>query len=187
MRHGNAAGVLVIGLGCENNQIDSFKKAIGDYNPNRVKFLKSQEVEDELEEGVKLIGELVEYAERFKRQELPLSKLRIGLKCGGSDGFSGITANPLVGRIADAITSAGGTALLTEVPEMFGAETILMDRRQMSRYLTGSLTWLMISKPISFGMVRKSMRILHRVIRMAASQHWRRSRLAVRKRVDTQP
>lgn len=128
VRHGNAAGVLVIGLGCENNQIDAFKKAIGDYNPNRVKFLKSQEVEDELEEGLKLIEELVEYAGRFKRRELPLSKLRIGLKCGGSDGFSGITANPLVGRVADAITAAGGTALLTEVPEMFGAETILMER-----------------------------------------------------------
>lgn len=128
VRHGNAAGVLVVGLGCENNQIESFKQAIGDYSPDRVKFMKSQEVEDELEEGLALIGELVDYAERFTRQEVPLSKLRIGLKCGGSDGFSGITANPLVGRVADAITAAGGTALLTEVPEMFGAETILMDR-----------------------------------------------------------
>ncbi|MBB6678996.1 UxaA family hydrolase [Cohnella lubricantis] len=128
VRHGNAAGVLVVGLGCENNQIESFRQVIGDYSPDRVRFMKSQEVEDELEEGLSLIGELVDYAERFSRQEVPLSKLRIGLKCGGSDGFSGITANPLVGRAADAITSAGGTALLTEVPEMFGAETILMDR-----------------------------------------------------------
>jgi len=128
VRHGNAAGVLVIGLGCENNQVDAFKKVIGDYNPERVKFMKSQEVEDELEEGLSLIGELVDYAERFVRTDVPLSKLRIGLKCGGSDGFSGITANPLVGRVADAITSVGGTALLTEVPEMFGAETILMER-----------------------------------------------------------
>ncbi|MFD2331101.1 UxaA family hydrolase [Cohnella sp. GCM10020058] len=128
VRHGNAAGVLVIGLGCENNQVDAFKKVIGDYSPERVKFMKSQEVEDELEEGLSLIGELVDYAERFTRTEVPLSKLRIGLKCGGSDGFSGITANPLVGRVADAITSVGGTALLTEVPEMFGAETILMER-----------------------------------------------------------
>ncbi|SFB56108.1 D-altronate dehydratase [Cohnella sp. OV330] len=128
VRHGNAAGVLVVGLGCENNQVDAFKKVIGDYNPERVKFMKSQEVEDELEEGLSLIGELVDYAERFVRTEVPLSKLRIGLKCGGSDGFSGITANPLVGRVADAITSVGGTALLTEVPEMFGSETILMER-----------------------------------------------------------
>ncbi|CAI6086674.1 UxaA family hydrolase [Cohnella sp. JJ-181] len=128
VRHGNAAGVLVVGLGCENNQVDAFKQVIGDYDPERVKFMKAQEVEDELEEGLTLIGELVDYAERFVRTEVPLSKLRIGLKCGGSDGFSGITANPLVGRVADAITAAGGTALLTEVPEMFGAETILMDR-----------------------------------------------------------
>lgn len=128
VRHGNAAGVLVVGLGCENNQVDAFKRAIGDYSPDRVKFMKAQEVEDELEEGLVLLGELVDYAERFERQDVPLSKLRIGLKCGGSDGLSGITANPLVGRVADAITAAGGTALLTEVPEMFGAETILMER-----------------------------------------------------------
>lgn len=132
-RHPNAAGVLVVGLGCENNQIDSFKRVLGDYNPDRIKFMKSQEVEDELETGVALIGELVAYAETFKRQELPLARLKIGLKCGGSDGFSGITANPLVGRIADSVTAAGGTALLTEVPEMFGAETILMGRADNER------------------------------------------------------
>jgi altronate hydrolase len=127
-QHGNAAAVLVVGLGCENNQIDSFKQVLGDYNPARIKFMKSQEVEDELEVGLELIGELVTYAEKFERQEVPLSKLKIGLKCGGSDGFSGITANPLVGRIADSVVAEGGTALLTEVPEMFGAETILMGR-----------------------------------------------------------
>ncbi|MDB4867906.1 MAG: Altronate dehydratase [Cohnella sp.] len=126
--HPNAAGVLVVGLGCENNQIDSFKQVIGDFNPDRIKFLRSQEVDDELEAGVELIGELVEYAEKFTRQPVPLSKFKIGLKCGGSDGLSGITANPLVGRIADAIVAEEGTALLTEVPEMFGAETILMGR-----------------------------------------------------------
>jgi altronate hydrolase len=126
--HPNAAGVLVVGLGCENNEIDSFKQVIGDFNPDRIKFLKSQEVDDELEAAVELIGELVEYAEKFTRQPVPLSKFKIGLKCGGSDGLSGITANPLVGRIADAIVAEEGTALLTEVPEMFGAETILMGR-----------------------------------------------------------
>ena len=128
VRHGNAAGVLVVGLGCENNRIADFKLAIGEYNPERVKFMSAQEVDDELEEGLRLIGELTAYAGQFKRQEVPLNKLRIGMKCGGSDGFSGITGNPLCGRIADAVTAAGGTALLTEVPEMFGAETILMDR-----------------------------------------------------------
>jgi altronate hydrolase len=127
-QHPNAAGVLVVGLGCENNQIESFKEAIGEFPPNRIKFLKAQEVQDELESGLRLMGELVEYAEGFVRQDVPVSKLKIGLKCGGSDGFSGITANPLVGAVSDLIVENGGTTILTEVPEMFGAETILMNR-----------------------------------------------------------
>lgn len=128
VNHPNAAGVLVVGLGCENNQIDSFKQAIGEFDPSRIKFMKSQEVEDELETGLELIDELVAYAERFKRQPVPVSALKLGLKCGGSDGLSGITANPLVGAVSDRLVAAGGTAILTEVPEMFGAETILMNR-----------------------------------------------------------
>ncbi|MFC5701362.1 UxaA family hydrolase [Cohnella faecalis] len=128
VQHPNAAGVLVVGLGCENNQIEVFQQAIGDYDSNRVKFLKSQAVEDELETGLELVGELVEYAESFKRVPVPASKLKLGLKCGGSDGLSGITANPLVGSVADRLIVQGGTAILTEVPEMFGAETILMNR-----------------------------------------------------------
>ncbi|MBD2869221.1 UxaA family hydrolase [Paenibacillus arenilitoris] len=128
VNHPNAAGVLVIGLGCENNQIDSFKLAIGEHSPERVKFLKSQEAEDEIEDALELIDELVAYAERFERQPVPVSKLKLGLKCGGSDGLSGITANPLVGAVSDRLIAAGGTAILTEVPEMFGAETILMNR-----------------------------------------------------------
>ncbi|MGG3306299.1 altronate dehydratase family protein [Paenibacillus lautus] len=127
-QHGNAAGVLIIGLGCENNQIDQMQVMIGEQDGKRIKYMRAQDMEDELEEGMSLISELVEYAETFKRTEVPLSKLKVGLKCGGSDGLSGITANPLAGRIADTITAHGGTALLTEVPEMFGAETILMDR-----------------------------------------------------------
>lgn len=118
-QHGNAAGVLIIGLGCENNQIDQMQAMIGEQDGNRIKYMRAQDMEDELEEGLSLISELVEYAETFKRTEVPLSKLKIGLKCGGSDGLSGITANPLAGRIADTITAYGGTALLTEVPEMF--------------------------------------------------------------------
>jgi altronate hydrolase len=128
VKHPNAAGVLVLGLGCENNNIEEFKKVLGEYNPNRVKFLIAQEVEDEIEEGLKLIGELIEYAVQFKREECPISDLVIGLKCGGSDGFSGITANPLVGFLSDKLIACGGSAVLTEVPEMFGAETILMNR-----------------------------------------------------------
>lgn len=124
--HGNAAGVLIVGLGCENNQIDGVKELLGE--GDRIRYLKAQEEEDELETGMDLLEELVCYAERFSRKRLPLNKLKLGLKCGGSDGFSGITANPLVGRMADLVTAEGGTALLTEVPEMFGAETILMNR-----------------------------------------------------------
>lgn len=130
VNHPNAAGVLVMGLGCENNQIHDFKQAIGNYSADRVKFIKSQEVEDELEAGLEAIGELVAYAEQFSRQPVPVSKLKLGLKCGGSDGFSGITANPLVGKLSDRLIGFAGTAILTEVPEMFGAETILMNRAE---------------------------------------------------------
>lgn len=128
VRHPNAAGVLVIGLGCENNRIDSFAPFIGSIPGQRVKFMSVQAVEDELETGLELLEQLVEYAESFNRTTVPVSKLRIGLKCGGSDGLSGITANPLVGRVSDFLVQQRGTALLTEVPEMFGAETILMNR-----------------------------------------------------------
>jgi altronate hydrolase len=126
--HPNAGGVLVMSLGCENNQQAAFKKAMGNYDANRVKFLISQEVSDEIETGFELMKELVEYMKNDKREELPLSSLKIGLKCGGSDGFSGITANPLLGRFSDWLIAQGGTTILTEVPEMFGAETILMNR-----------------------------------------------------------
>lgn len=128
VRHPNAVGVLVLGLGCENNNIAQFKKVLGKYNGKRVKFLSTQEVQDEIEEGIQLVGELVEYAQQFRRQECAVSKLIVGLKCGGSDAFSGITANPLVGACSDMIIERGGTSILTEVPEMFGGETILMDR-----------------------------------------------------------
>lgn len=126
--HPNAAGVLVIGLGCENNQIDDFRSFIPDEDQAKVRFLKAQEFDDEMSEGLRLLEELAEIAEQEVREEVPLSELTIGLKCGGSDGFSGITANPLVGAVSDLLVAAGGTAILTEVPEMFGAETILMNR-----------------------------------------------------------
>ena len=128
VNHPNAGGVLVLGLGCENNNIDEFKKMLGDVNSKRVKFLNAQDFDDEIEEGVRLVNELKEYASKFKREKVSVSKLKVGLKCGGSDGYSGITANPLVGRFSDMLISHGGTSVLTEVPEMFGAETLLMDR-----------------------------------------------------------
>lgn len=127
--HPNAGGVLVLGLGCENNQPDDFMQTFGDYDNERIKLMVSQKVEgDEIEEGMKILRNIYKIASTDKRTDVPLSKLRIGLKCGGSDGFSGITANPLVGELSDYIVAQGGTSILTEVPEMFGAETILMNR-----------------------------------------------------------
>ncbi|WML24599.1 altronate dehydratase family protein [Neobacillus sp. OS1-33] len=126
--HPNAGGVLVLGLGCENNNLYEFKESLGEYDEDRVKFLVSQEVSNEIEEGVKLLKEIYENAKNDKREDVPLSELKIGLKCGGSDGLSGITANPLLGKLSDFLVAQGGTTVLTEVPEMFGAETILMER-----------------------------------------------------------
>ncbi len=128
IRHPNAGGVLVLGLGCENNRIDELKKVLGPYDKQRVRFLNAQDCSDELEEGVRLIRELQAVAAKDRRVAVPASKLKIGLKCGGSDGFSGITANPLIGRITERLTAMGGTAVLSEVPEMFGAEQLLMNR-----------------------------------------------------------
>ena len=129
--HPNAGAVLVLSLGCENNQPEDFMKMLGDYDRERIQLLVTQRVEgDEIEEGMKILRKLYKTAAQDKREEVPVSKLRIGLKCGGSDGFSGITANPLVGEFSDWLIAQGGTTILTEVPEMFGAETILMNRCQ---------------------------------------------------------
>lgn len=128
VNHPNAAAVMVVGLGCENNLIEDFKKYIGDYNSKRVKFINLQDIEDEQKIANRILDNLVDYASKFEQEEVPVSELKIGLKCGGSDGFSGVTANPLLGKISDKLTNFGGTSILTEVPEMFGAETILMNR-----------------------------------------------------------
>ena len=129
VKHPNAGAVLVVGVGCENNQPDVCREFIGEYDEERVKFMISQKVEgDEVEAGMKILREIYAKAKEDKREDVPLSELRVGLKCGGSDGFSGITANPLLGMFSDFLVAQGGTSVLTEVPEMFGAETILMDR-----------------------------------------------------------
>ena len=128
IRHPNAAGVLVLGLGCENNQIDDLKQVLGAYDPERVRFLVCQQVEDEIAAGTEIVRELMARAALCRREPVPASRLTVGLKCGGSDGFSGITANPLLGSFAEKLVAQGGSAMLTEVPEMFGAETILMNR-----------------------------------------------------------
>ncbi len=128
VNHPNAAGVLVLGLGCENNNIPLFKTILGDVDTDRVKFMSTQEYDNEIDEGLRLIAELADYVKLQKREECNASELVVGLKCGGSDGFSGLTANPLIGRFSDKLIGAGGSTILTEVPEMFGAETILMNR-----------------------------------------------------------
>ncbi len=129
--HPNAGAVLMISLGCENNQMDTFielLKARGVYDEERMRFMITQDVDNEIETGETLLKECIDQAASFHREEIPASELIVGLKCGGSDGFSGLTANPLLGAFSDDLISQGGTTILTEVPEMFGAETILMDR-----------------------------------------------------------
>lgn len=126
--HPNAGGVLIVSLGCENTNVKTLKKYLGEYNENRIKFLVTQDCEDELEKGEKLLKELYTFVKSFKREPIPINKLVVGYKCGGSDAFSGITANALCGKLTDKLTSFGTSAILTEVPEMFGAEKLLMKR-----------------------------------------------------------
>ena len=129
--HPNAAGVLIMGLGCENNYINLFKSVFDSpIDQERMEFMVVQEVADEMEEGLAKLKELVQMAKQFKREPVPISKLKVGMKCGGSDGFSGITGNPLLGALSDRLVRHGAASILTEVPEMFGAETILMDRAE---------------------------------------------------------
>lgn len=141
--HPNAGAVLILSLGCENNQPDEFMKLLGDYDQERIKLLVTQKVEgDELEEGMKILRSLYNIAKQDVRTDVPISHLRVGLKCGGSDGFSGITANPLVGEFSDWLVAQGGTSILTEVPEMFGAETILMNRCENSKLFDQTVTMI---------------------------------------------
>lgn len=135
-KHANAGGVLILGLGCENNTIDEFKVELGEYDPEHIRFLTAQEVEDEVEAGLVIAKELVERMSEAERKTCSVDKLVIGLKCGGSDAFSGITANPLVGAVSDFHIAAGGATVLTEVPEMFGAEQILMHRAESKEIFT---------------------------------------------------
>ena len=128
VHHPNAAGVLVVALGCENNTLEDFRKEIGEIDPDKVRYMTVQQESDEIARGMELLAELEQNAARYQREPIPVSELRVGLKCGGSDGLSGITANPLVGAFSDKLIACGGTSVLTEVPEMFGAETLLMER-----------------------------------------------------------
>lgn len=127
-RHPNAGAVLVLSLGCENLQHDQFVEELGEYDAERVKFLTCQDVEDEFAAGRTLLEQCASYAGRYRREAVPVSELVIGLKCGGSDGLSGVTANPTVGAFSDMVIARGGSTVLTEVPEMFGAEGMLLSR-----------------------------------------------------------
>ena len=157
--HPNAGGVLVVGLGCENNQPAAFREFLGDYDTERVRFLVCQEVADEEEVGMQLLREIYALAAADVRTEQPLSALRVGLKCGGSDGLSGITANPLVGRFSDYLVAQGGTTILTEVPERI----------------------------ISSAIGSPCMRILHRVIKLAVFLPWKRNPWGVRRNQGSRP
>ena len=130
VHHPNAGGVLVVSLGCENNQLDAFRELVGPVDESRVKMFACQKVEDEIEYGLQCLRGIYAACKDDVREDVPVSELRVGLKCGGSDGLSGITANPLLGVFSDWLVEQGGTTVLTEVPEMFGAETILMNRCQ---------------------------------------------------------
>lgn len=132
IKHPNAAGVLVLGLGCENNRMEDMKAMLGEVDTRRVRFLSIQDCEDEIEEGLAILDELKAIAAADQRVELPISKLRVSVKCGGSDGYSGITANPLVGRVMERFAAYGATVLMTEIPEMFGAEQLLLSRSKDS-------------------------------------------------------
>lgn len=135
--HPNAGGVLVLGLGCENNNLAAFKNFTGGSAEKRVKYLNCQDSDDEIGDGLRLVRELADRAARSQRLRLPLSMLTVGLKCGGSDAFSGITANPLLGHFTDRLVSAGGSAIMSEVPEMFGAEKLLMERAASKEIFAG--------------------------------------------------
>ena len=128
--HPNAAGVLIVGLGCESNQLEALLAAIPERSRPKVRTLTAQLAGDEIDEGMAIVADLIAQVGQARRQPVPLSSLVLGVKCGGSDGFSGLTANPLVGRISDRLTAARGSVVLTEIPEIFGAEQLLMDRAE---------------------------------------------------------
>lgn len=157
-RHPNAAGVLFLSLGCENCTHQQVLDELGDFDHERVRFLTCQDVADEQIEGHKILAELADLAKQAKREPIPASELVIGLKCGGSDGLSGITANPTIGRVSDMVVARGGTSVLTEVPEMFGAESILLDRCETSRSLTSLPTCSMALRTTLLATARSSTR-----------------------------
>ena len=184
-RHANAAGVLFLSLGCENCTHQQVLDELGEYDHERVRFLTCQDVADEQVEGHKILSELADLAKQAKREPIPASELVIGLKCGGSDGLSGITANPTIGRVSDMLVARGGTSVLTEVPEMFGAFCSIAART--SRCLTPPPTCSTALRITLLAMARSSTRTRAPATRMAASPHSRTRAAAACKRADLPP
>lgn len=174
--HPNAGAVLIVSLGCENNQPDVFREFLGDYDTDRVKFMVTQKVGDEFEEGMKILRELYAKAKADVREDVPLSELRVGLKCGGSDGFSGITANPLLGMFSDFLIAQGGSSVLTEVPEMFGAETILMNRCRTKELFEQTVHLINDLRNISCHTANLWAKIRHQATRQVVSPPWKTKR-----------
>lgn len=172
----------MLGLGCENNNIAELKKALGKLNDERIRFLNCQDYEDEIAQGISIIKELQAIADKDRRETVPVSKLKIGLKCGGSDGLSGITANPMCGRITDKTVAMGGTAILTEVPEMFGAEQLLMNRCINETVFNKTVNLINNYKTILSPTTSPSAKIHHPETRRAVLQRWKKNHSAVCKK-----
>ena len=182
VRHPNAGAVLVIGLGCENNQVAAFRETLGDIDPERVHFMICQQQDDEIEAGIEHLHQLYNVMRNDKREPGKLSELKFGLECGGSDGLSGITANPMLGRFSDYVIANGGTTVLTEVPEMFGAEQLLIAATKQR--LKNWSPWSMTSSSTLLPMTSRSMKTHRRGTKRAVSPRWKTNHLAVpRKRV----
>ena len=165
----------MLSLGCENLTHEQFLAELGDYDHDRVKFLTCQDVEDELVAGREILKELAAYAAQFKREPIPASELVVGMKCGGSDGLSGITANPTIGRFSDMLCSRGGSTVLTEVPEMFGAEGFLMDRCQNEQVFEKAVRMINGFKEYFISHNEVSTTTRARATSRAASRRWRTS------------
>lgn len=185
--HPNAGGVLIMGLGCESNTEALFRSDFNPPDPQRLRYLVNQEVEDEMEAALELLCELAKNIRRDSREPVAINRLRVGLKCGGSDGFSGITANPLLGAFSDWLCRLGGATVLTEVPEMFGAEHLLMERAE-SRAVFNDIERLINDfKLTSWPTTSRYTKTPRRETRMAGSVHWRRNRWVARKNQDMPP
>ncbi len=182
VRHPNAGAVLVIGLGCENNQVDVFQTTLGKVDEERVRFMVCQQHDDEVEAGLEHLHALYQVMRHDRREPGQLSELKFGLECGGSDGLSGITANPLLGRFSDYVITNGGTSVLTEVPEMFGAERILMSRCRDEATFEKRSAWSMTSNSTLLRTTNRFMKTHHRVIKRGGSPRWKKNLSVVRKK-----